>query len=79
VGAPVDPTVMQIESGVTAHHVGGILRYDTVARRMATGEGTPLQLHLRVQRAVAGGGGQTPVTTRLEFGVRLFRRFWGAP
>ncbi|MGD2045849.1 MAG: hypothetical protein PVH96_06480, partial [Gemmatimonadota bacterium] len=79
VGAPVDPTAMQPESGVTVHSVGGILRYDTVARRMRTGSTTPLQLHLRIQRDVAGGGGQTPVTTRLEFGVRLFRRFWGAP
>lgn len=79
VGAPVDPTVMQPESGVTVHSVGGVLRYDTVARRMATGSTTPLQLHLRVQHAVAGGGGQTPVTTRIEFGVRLFRRFWGTP
>lgn len=79
VDAPVDPSVMQPESGVTVHSVGGVLRYDTVARRMATGSTTPLQLHLRVQRAVAGGGGQTPVTTRVEFGVRLFRRFWGAP
>ena len=79
VDAPVDPVVMQIESGVTVHHVGGILRYDTVARRMAGEPVTPLQLHLRITRAVAGGGGQTPVTTRLEFGIRLFRRFWGAP
>ena len=75
----MDPLVIELESGVTVHQVGGILRYDTVARRMATGSGTPLQLHLRVRRAVAGGGGQTPVTTRLEFGIRLFRRFWGAP
>lgn len=77
--APLNPLVMQVESGVTVHQVGGILRYDTVARRMATGSGAPLQLHLRVQTAIAGGGGQTPVTTRLEFGMRLFRRFWGAP
>lgn len=79
VGAPVDPTVMEPESGMTVHSVGGVLRYDTVARRMATGSTTPLQLHFRFQRAVAGGGGQTPVTTRVEFGIRLFRRFWGAP
>jgi len=75
VGAPVDPVVMQVESGVTVHYVGGILRYDTVGGESLT----PLQLHLRVHRAIAGGGGQTPVPTRLEFGVRLFRRFWGAP
>lgn len=79
VGAPVDPTVMEPESGITVHSVGGILRYDTVARRMRTGSTTPLQLHLRIQRDVAGGGGQTPVMTRVEFGVRMFRRFWGEP
>jgi len=79
VGASVDPAVMEVESGVTVHNVGGILRYDTVPRRMATGTGTPMQLHLRIQHAVAGGGGQTPITTRVEFGVRFFRRFWGEP
>jgi hypothetical protein len=79
VGAPVDPVVMQVESGVTVHALGGILRYDTVARHDAGEPVTPLQLHLRIQRAVSGGGGQTPVTTHLEFGVRLFRRLWGPP
>lgn len=76
IGAPVDPAVLEIESGVTLHEVGGTLRYDTMARWL--GEGArPLQLHLRVVRAVAGGGGQTPVTTQVELGVRLFRRIWG--
>ncbi|MDH3272554.1 MAG: hypothetical protein OEN56_14550, partial [Gemmatimonadota bacterium] len=79
VGAPVDPVVMQIESGITLHQIGAILRYDTVARRMAGESVSPLQLHLRVLTSVAGGGGQTPIATHLEFGVRLFRRFWGAP
>jgi len=79
VGAPVDPVVMQIESGITVHHLGGVLRYDTVARRMESGSGWPLQLHLRVLHAFKGGGGQTPVSTHLEFGVSFFRRFWGAP
>jgi len=79
VGAPVDPVVMQIESGITVHQVGGVLRYDTVARSMAGESIRPFQLHLRVLRTVAGGGGQTPVTTHLEFGIRMFRRFWGAP
>lgn len=79
VGAPVDPVVMQVESGVTVHYIGGILRYDTVARRMAGEPVTPLQLQFRIHRAIAGGGGQTPIPTRLEFGVRLFRRFWGQP
>jgi hypothetical protein len=79
VGAPVDPVVMQVESGITVHHLGGVLRYDTVARRMESGTGWPLQLHMRVLHAFEGGGGQTPVTTQLEFGVSVFRRFWGAP
>ena len=75
VGAPVDPAVLEIESGVTIHEVGGTLRFDTLARRGAGAR--PLQAHMRVLRAVAGGGGQLPVTTQVEFGVRLFRRFWG--
>lgn len=79
VGAPVDPVLMQVESGITVHNVGAVLRYDTVAQRMASGSGWPLQLHLRVLRAVAGGGGQVPITTHVELGLRIFRRFWGAP
>jgi hypothetical protein len=46
---------------------------------MESGTGWPLQLHMRVLHAFEGGGGQTPVTTQLEFGVSVFRRFWGAP
>lgn len=79
VGAPVDPVVLELESGTTLHEVGGTLRYDTRARWLAEGSPSPLQLHMRVVRAVAGRGGQTPVTTRVEFGVRVFRRFWGRP
>ncbi len=76
VGAPVDPTVLEIESGVTLHEVGGTMRFDTMARWL--GEGArPIQAHLRIVHAVAGAGGQTPVTTQVEFGVSLFRRLWG--
>jgi probable HAF family extracellular repeat protein len=75
VGASVDPSVLEVESGVTLHELGGSLRYDTVWR---LGSGVrPIQAHMRVMRAVAGSGGQTPVTTQLELGVRLFRRIWG--
>jgi hypothetical protein len=77
VGAPVDPTVLEVESGITLHEVGGTLRYDTVGRTLQGDGGWPLQLHARLLRAVAGGGGQTPVTTRVEFGVRFFRGLWG--
>ena len=76
---PYDPVVMEVESGVTVHHVGGTLRYDNVARGLAGETGWPMQLHLRVLRPMAGGGGQTPVSTRLELGIRMLWRLWGAP
>jgi hypothetical protein len=78
VGAPVDPLVLEEESGVTLHELGGTLRYDTTAGWLAGNSVRPLQLHARVLRAVAGGGGQTPVTTRVEFGVRFFQGIWGS-
>ncbi len=78
VGAAVDPYVLEEESGVTVHEVGGTLRYDTLVRWRAGEDVRPLQLHARVLRAVAGGGGQTPVTTRVEFGVRFYRGIWGS-
>jgi len=78
VGAPVDPLVLEEESGVTLHELGGTVRYDTLTRWLGGGDVRPLQLHARVLRAVAGGGGQTPITTRIEFGVRFFQRIWGS-
>jgi hypothetical protein len=76
VGAGVDTSVLEVESGFTLHEVGGSLRYDTVWR---LGSGVrPIQAHMRVMHAVAGSGGQVPVTTQLELGVRLFRRIWGS-
>ena len=78
VGAAVDPSVLEVESGVTLHEVGGTLRYDNIASVLGGAGGWPLQLHMRVLRAVAGGGGQTPITTRVELGVRFFRRLWGS-
>lgn len=79
IGAPLDPVVMELESGITIHEIGGTLRYDTLARWRRAGDSRPMQLHLRIRKAIAGGGGQTPITTRVEFGVRVFQRFWGAP
>jgi hypothetical protein len=75
-GGSLDLGVLERESGVTLHEIGGSLRYDTLGR-LASGV-RPLQAHLRIVHAVAGGGGQTPVTTQIELGVRLFRRFWGS-
>jgi hypothetical protein len=73
--AGLDTSVLEQESGVTLHEIGGSLRYDTLGR-LSSGV-RPLQAHLRIVHAVAGGGGQTPVTTQVELGVRLFRRIWG--
>jgi hypothetical protein len=72
----VDTRVLEMESGITLHEIGGSLRYDTLGR-LSSGV-RPLQAHLRIMHAVAGGGGQTPVTTQIELGVRLFRNLWGS-
>lgn len=73
----IDPVVLALESGVKAHLVGGGLRYDTV-EPWARGEAPrPMELHLRYLSTVAGSGGHVPKTTRIEAGVRMFRRFWG--
>ena len=77
--AGLDPTDLSRESGVTLHQVGVTLRYDTMARWRRDGTTNPLQLYARWLHAVDGSGGQVPVTTRLEFGLRLFKRFWGRP
>jgi len=75
-GGSLDLGVLEQESGVTLHEIGGSLRYDTLGR-LSSGV-RPIQAHFRILHAVAGGGGQTPVTTQIELGVRLFRRFWGS-
>lgn len=72
-----DPTVLAVESGVKAHVVGGGIRYDTVDAWRRGDAGLPLEIHLRLLATVAGSGGQVPKATRLEAGLRLFRRLWG--
>jgi hypothetical protein len=73
----LDPVVLELESGVTIHQVGGGLRYDTVEPWLRGEASRPLELHLRLLHSLKGGGGQTPNSTRIEAGIRLFRRFWG--
>jgi hypothetical protein len=73
----LDPVVMAVESGVKAHQVGGGLRYDTVEPWRRGNAPRPMEIHFRYLRTFAGDGGQTPRATRVEAGVRLFRRFWG--
>jgi hypothetical protein len=73
----LDPADLAAESALTLHQVGLTLRYDTMARWRRDGTTRPLQLYGRWLHAIDGSGGQVPVTTRLEFGLRLFKRFWG--
>jgi hypothetical protein len=75
--AALDATVLALESGVKLTQVGGGLRYSTVASWRDGVATRPLELHVRLMHARSGSGGHTPVATRVEAGVRLFRRFWG--
>jgi hypothetical protein len=73
----LDPSVLEIESEVRAHQLGGGIRYDTTARWMSGEDTRPIQLHLRLLRTTHGNGGQTPIVTQVEVGMRLFKRLWG--
>ena len=75
----IDPTVLALESGVKAHMIGGGLRYDTVLPWMRGEAPRALEVHVRLLSTIAGSGGQVPKTTRVETGIRLFRRVWGEP
>lgn len=75
--SPLNPAVLAIESGVKAHVVGGGLRYDTVDAWRRGDASLPVEIHLRLLSTVAGSGGQVPKATRVEAGLRLFRRLWG--
>lgn len=76
-GMPYSVDVLARESGVTVMRVGGGLRYDTVGLWRDGEASRPLEIHVRLVHAIAGGGGHTPVSTRVEAGLRLFRRIWG--
>jgi hypothetical protein len=73
----LDPTVLEIESGIKQHQMGAGLRYDTVAPWREGSGGFPLEIHLRLLHTYAGSGGHTPQVTRVETGLRVFRRIWG--
>ncbi len=75
--AGLDVTVLEAESRVEQHQIGGGLRYDAVAPWRAGAEGYPVEVHFRVVHSYAGSGGQTPAVTRVEAGVRIFQRLWG--
>ncbi len=73
---PVDPRDLERESAVTLHEVGVGLRYTTLQAWRRGAVGSPMELHLRLRASVAGSGGQTPVRSSVEFGVRFYRAFW---
>jgi hypothetical protein len=75
--AALDPVVMEVESGVKLHQMGVGLRYDTVTPWLGGGRGHPMEVHLRLLRTFDGSGGHAPQVTRVEGGLRIFRRFWG--
>jgi len=74
---PLDARVLGVETGVKLWQLGAGIRYSTVDTWRAGIAPRPIEAHLRLLWAAAGSGGQTPVTARVEAGVRLFRRFWG--
>lgn len=73
----LDPSVLETDTERTFHQVGVGLRYSTL-RLWRRGEtGSPVQVGARVVRTVDGSATGTPVTTRAELTLRLFRRLWG--
>lgn len=75
--ATVDPVVLELESGMKLHQIGGGLRYDSVEPWLRGAASHPMEVHLRFLHAIDGSGGHAPKWTRVEAGIRLFRRFWG--
>lgn len=73
----VEPVVLELESGLKLHEIGGGLRYDTVEPWLRGGPTRPMEVHLRFLHAIRGSGGHAPESTRVEAGIRLFRRLWG--
>jgi len=73
-----DPADLEHESSVTLQEVGVGITYSTMGAWREGRAGSPLEFNGRVIRAVAGGGGRTPKTVRLELGFRIFRRIWGS-
>ncbi len=76
-GLPFNPGLLIQGSVIKMHQVGGGIRYDTVPRWLSGEAPRPLEIHLRLLHTVSGSGGRTPASTRVEAGIRLFKRFWG--
>jgi hypothetical protein len=73
----VDSADLERETSMTLHQLGLGLRYSTVEPWKAGVASRPMELHAGMSHSIAGSGGRTPVSTRIEFGIRLFRQIWG--
>ena len=73
----LNPFILESESGIKLHEVGGGLRYDTVEPWIRGDAPKPMEVHLRFLHAIEGSGSHAPKWTRVEAGIRLFRRLWG--
>lgn len=76
-GEPLEPSLLERETGETLHEVGLSLVYSTLAASRTGRAGLPLEARVRYRRAVAGSGGLTRRGSRYEAGLRLFWRLWG--
>jgi len=73
----LDPTVLELETEHTAQELAVGLRYATRALWARGETGSPFQASARLLWTPSASGGQTPETTRVEVGIRLYRRLWG--
>lgn len=72
-----DAELLELETEETVHQLAGALVFNTL-RAWRDGEAAaPFEARFGVRAAIAGSGGRTPKTFSTEFGVRLYRRFWG--
>ena len=74
---PVDASVLDAETEVHLTEAAVGLRYSTIASWRDGTAGTPIELGVRLVRAVGGSGGQVPDATRAQLTVSVFRRLWG--
>lgn len=76
-GSDPSPALLAAESEVDAQELAVGLRYSTLAGWRRGAVSPPVELSARFVTTVAGSGGQTPVATRADFAIRLFRSLWG--
>ncbi len=70
--AGVDPTLLELETKQRRLGMGGGVVYSTVR----SGRGRPVEARFLFHKAISGGGGATPKTSRFEVGLRFYRGIW---